>query len=61
MIYVRDRGQGFDPDTVPEDRQGIARSIRARMARFGGSVVIRSAPGDGTEVELSMPRHELVP
>ena len=60
MIFVRDRGQGFDPDAVPEDRQGIATSIRARMARFGGSAVIRSAPGDGTEVELSMPRHELV-
>ncbi len=60
MIYVRDRGQGFDPESVPEDRQGIATSIRARMARFGGSAVIRSAPGDGTEVELSMPRHELV-
>ena len=60
MIYVRDRGQGFDPEAVPDDRQGIAKSIRARMARFGGSVVIRSAPGDGAEVELSMPRRELV-
>ncbi len=60
MIYVRDRGQGFDPAAVPADRQGIAKSIRERMARFGGSVVIRSAPGDGAEVELSMPRRELV-
>ncbi len=33
MIYVRDRGQGFDPEAVPEDRQGIAQSIRERMAR----------------------------
>ena len=31
MLYVRDRGRGFDPDAVPEDRQGIARSIRARV------------------------------
>jgi signal transduction histidine kinase len=56
MLYVRDRGVGFDPDAVPADRQGIAQSIRARMARYGGKVVIRSSPGDGTEVEMSMPR-----
>ena len=55
-LYVRDRGRGFDPDSVPEDRQGIAQSIRARMARFGGSAVVRSAPGEGAEVALSMPR-----
>jgi signal transduction histidine kinase len=55
MLFVRDRGRGFDPDTVPVDRQGIARSIRARVARYGGTVVIRSAPGEGTEVELSVP------
>jgi signal transduction histidine kinase len=60
MLYVRDRGRGFDPDAVPEDRQGIARSIRARMTRFGGSAVIRSAPGEGAEVQLSMPRRERV-
>ncbi len=55
MLYVRDRGCGFDPASVPTDRQGIARSIRARMARVGGSAVIRSEAGQGTEVELSLP------
>ena len=60
MVYVRDRGRGFDPDAVPEDRQGIAQSIRARVARFGGSAVVRSAPGEGAEVQLSMPRRERV-
>jgi signal transduction histidine kinase len=54
-LFVRDRGQGFDPDAVPTDRQGIAQSIRARMARYGGSVIIRSTPGEGTEVALTMP------
>ncbi len=58
MLFVRDRGRGFDPDAVAADRQGIARSIRARMARYGGTAVIRSAPGEGTEVELSMPRRD---
>ncbi len=56
MLYVRDRGQGFDPENVPPGRQGIEQSIRARMARYGGTVAIRSAPGQGTDVELSMPR-----
>ena len=60
MLYVRDRGRGFDPDAVPDDRQGIAQSIFARMARFGGSAVVRSAPGEGAEVQLSMPRRERV-
>jgi signal transduction histidine kinase len=55
MLFVRDRGRGFDPSAVPTDRQGIAQSIRGRMARYGGAVVIRSSPGEGTEVELSMP------
>ena len=60
MLYVRDRGRGFEPDAVPEDRQGIAQSIRARMARFGGTALVRSAPGEGAEVQLCMPRRARV-
>jgi len=56
VLFVRDRGSGFDPDAVPGDRKGLAESIRARVARHGGSVTIRSAPGEGTEVSLTMPR-----
>jgi len=41
-MFVRDRGSGFDPDTVPGDRQGIATSIRGRMDRVGGKVTIRT-------------------
>jgi signal transduction histidine kinase len=55
-VFVRDRGKGFDPDAVSQDRRGIAESIRARMARHGGRATILSAPGQGTEVELIMPR-----
>jgi signal transduction histidine kinase len=55
-VFVRDRGTGFDPEAVTHDRRGIAESIHARMARCGGSAVIRSVPGQGTEVELVMPR-----
>ncbi|MBK1789360.1 PspC domain-containing protein [Prauserella cavernicola] len=55
-VFVRDRGKGFDPDTVPDDRHGLADSIRGRMERNGGTVRLRTAPGEGTEVQLEMPR-----
>lgn len=55
-VFVRDRGVGFDPDSVPEDRQGLARSIRARIERRGGRTVVKSTPGKGTEIRIHMPR-----
>jgi signal transduction histidine kinase len=53
-LFVRDRGQGFDPAAVPSDRKGLAESVHARMARHGGSAIVRSAPDEGTEVSLSL-------
>ncbi|HEX2296697.1 MAG TPA: PspC domain-containing protein [Actinomycetota bacterium] len=55
-IYVRDDGRGFDVTAVPDDRRGIRESIDARMRRVGGCAVIRTAPGEGTEVILTLPR-----
>lgn len=55
-VFVRDRGVGFDPADVDDDRQGIARSIRARMDRAGGAASIESTPGRGTNVRLIMSR-----
>lgn len=55
-VFVRDTGAGFDPATVPGDRRGIAESIVGRLARAGGRATVRSAPGRGTEVELTVPR-----
>ncbi len=54
--FVRDAGSGFDPAAVPEDRRGIADSIVTRMERHGGSAEVRSRPGGGTEIRLSLPR-----
>jgi len=56
-VYVRDRGKGFDP-AAPTDRRGIAESIVGRLERNGGTAVVRSAPGEGTEVELRLPLKE---
>ena len=55
-LFVRDRGRGFDPAAVPPDRKGLAQSIHGRMARRGGTAIVRSVPGEGTEVSLTMPR-----
>lgn len=55
-LFVRDRGKGFDPDSVADGHKGIAESIRGRMSRYGGRSAIKSSPGNGTEVELVMPR-----
>jgi signal transduction histidine kinase len=55
-VFVRDRGRGFDPGSVPEDRRGIAHSIVGRLARHGGTGTVHSSPGEGTEIELVLPR-----
>jgi len=56
-IFVRDRGTGFDPDRMADDRHGVRSSIIGRMERHGGSASVRSVPGEGTEVRLSLPDH----
>ena len=51
-VFVRDWGKGFDLDAVGPDHHGIRESIKARMARHGGTADIRTSPGEGTEVSL---------
>jgi signal transduction histidine kinase len=53
FALVRDRGCGFDH--LVHNGHGMAVSIDDRMRRHGGTAVIRSAMGEGTEVELRMP------
>jgi signal transduction histidine kinase len=55
-VFVRDRGPGFDPAAVPDDRRGVSESIVGRMERHGGRAVVHTAPGEGTEIELVMTR-----
>jgi signal transduction histidine kinase len=55
-VFVRDRGAGFDRAAVPAERRGIAESIEGRLERAGGRAAVVSTPGEGTEVELRLPR-----
>jgi signal transduction histidine kinase len=56
--FVRDRGVGFELAEVEPDRHGVRGSIMGRMERHGGTSEIRSEPGSGTEVRLTMPTPE---
>jgi signal transduction histidine kinase len=53
-VHVRDRGRGFDPAAIPDDRMGVRESIVKRLDRHGGRAAVHSAPGDGTRIELAM-------
>jgi signal transduction histidine kinase len=55
-VFIDDRGPGFDPEKIPARRRGVRESIIGRMERFGGRAEIRSEPGEGTEVELTVRR-----
>ena len=60
VVTVRDDGPGIAPGRLEEaerqGRLGVARSVRGRVADLGGTVHVTSAPGQGTEVELRVPR-----
>lgn len=53
-VYVRDRGVGFDPEDPRGARRGLEHSIEQRMAAVGGKTAITSAPGEGTEVAITL-------
>ena len=59
-VSVRDDGPGIPDGRLAEaqaqGRLGVSRSIRGRLADLGGTVVVDSAPGRGTEVEMRVPR-----
>jgi len=57
-VFVRDRGSGFDRSAVPTDRRGLTESIERRLERAGGRAAVLTAPGEGTEVALHLPRRQ---
>ena len=53
-IFIRDHGQGFDTEHLPQGHMGIRESIIGRMRRAGGEARIISKPQWGTEVRLTL-------
>jgi signal transduction histidine kinase len=60
VISVRDDGPGIPAgrleEAVDEGRVGISKSIVGRMNWLGGNAKLSTAPGRGTEWELTIPR-----
>jgi len=55
-VFVRDTGVGFDAREIDDDRAGVRDSIIGRVERHGGSATVHGNVGQGTEVELRIPR-----
>ncbi|MEU6994847.1 DUF5931 domain-containing protein [Streptomyces sp. NPDC046465] len=62
IVTVRDDGPGIPEGRLAEaegeGRLGVALSIRGRLRDIGGTAELISVPGQGTEVELKVPRAE---
>jgi signal transduction histidine kinase len=64
-VTIRDDGPGIPDGRLAEaaaaGRFGISHSISGRLRDLGGSAIISSVPGEGTEVELRLPRAVGIP
>ncbi|QMU68532.1 MacS family sensor histidine kinase [Streptacidiphilus sp. P02-A3a] len=61
VVSIRDDGPGFDAaarlgEAEREGRLGVSQSIRGRLRDLGGSADLFSTLGQGTEIELRVPR-----
>ncbi|WP_326676854.1 MacS family sensor histidine kinase [Streptomyces sp. NBC_01237] len=60
IVTVRDDGPGIPAGRLAqaegEGRLGVALSIRGRLRDLGGTAELISVPGQGTEVELKVPK-----
>ncbi|WP_017600013.1 MacS family sensor histidine kinase, partial [Nocardiopsis lucentensis] len=59
-VSVRDEGPGIPRGRLEEARRdgrlGVAQSVLGRLRDLGGTAEVVSEPGEGTEVELRLPR-----
>ena len=60
-ICAVDEGRGFDPSLLEgrdDGRHLGLRTMRERAESVGGTLIVESAPGQGTSVVLQLPLHE---
>jgi two-component system NarL family sensor kinase len=57
-LVVEDDGRGFDASGVAGERHGLV-GINERARMLGGSFEVRSSPGTGTRVEVTVPLEKL--
>ena len=61
-VSVRDDGVGIAPGRLPQavaaGRMGVEQSIVGRLRALSGTALLTTAPGAGTEWELTVPRRE---
>jgi signal transduction histidine kinase len=59
-VSVRDDGSGFEDGRLAQaaaaGRLGVSQAIVGRIRAAGGTACVTSSPGQGTEVELAIPR-----
>lgn len=53
-VRITDDGRGFDPDAVHPGRYGLV-GIREQAELIAATLVIRSTPGQGTRLDLTIP------
>ncbi len=53
-LTIRDDGRGFAPQRLTEVNLGLA-GMRARAERIGGTLQVRSQPGQGTTIVVAVP------
>jgi signal transduction histidine kinase len=53
-IEVTDDGAGFEPAALATGGYGLA-GMRGRVEQVGGTIDVRSAPGEGTSVRITVP------
>lgn len=53
-LRIQDDGKGLDPSVTPEDRHGLL-GMEERAKSLGGNIEVSGAPGEGTQIEASIP------
>ena len=61
VMVIADNGRGFDPEARRSaDHRGLV-IVRARVHSIGGRLAVASQPGQGTRIEVSVPRDDREP